>query len=81
MKKDILGGRAASLNVEEVLVALSISAATNPTSEYCMKKLTLLSGCDAHSTHVIAKGDETGMRRLGLNVTSDGLPTSRGFYY
>jgi uncharacterized protein (UPF0371 family) len=34
LKQDILGGRSASLNVEEVLVALSMSAAMNPTSEH-----------------------------------------------
>jgi len=81
LKKDILGGKAASLNVEEVLVALSISAATNPTADFCMQKLTDLGGCDMHSTHVIGKGDENGLRKLQLNVTSDTLPTSRGFYY
>jgi uncharacterized protein (UPF0371 family) len=81
LKRDILGGKAASLNVDEVLVALSISAATNPTSEHCMQRLKVLNGCDMHTTHVIGKGDETGLRRLGVNVTTDGLPTSRGFYY
>lgn len=81
LKKDIFGGKAASLNVEEVLVALSISAATNPTSAYCMERLKLLAGCDVHSTHDIGKGDEHGLRKLKLNLTSDGLPTSRGLFY
>jgi uncharacterized protein (UPF0371 family) len=46
-----------------------------------MQRLKVLNGCDMHTTHVIGKGDETGLRRLGVNVTTDGLPTSRGFYY
>lgn len=81
LKENILGGKSASLNVEEVLVALSISAATSPTSEACMQMLEQLAGCDLHSTHVIGKGDEIGLRKLKLNVTTDAAPTSRGFYY
>jgi uncharacterized protein (UPF0371 family) len=81
LKTDIFGGRTTSLNVEEVLVALSISAATSPTSEYCLQKLRLLKGCEMHSTHIIGKGDESGLRKLRLNVTTDAQPTSRGLYY
>jgi len=81
LKREILAGKSESLNVEEVLVALSISAATSPTSEACLDKLKLLEGCEFHSTHTIGKGDENGLRKLKLNVTTDALPTSRGFYY
>jgi uncharacterized protein (UPF0371 family) len=81
LKKDVLGGKAASLNVEEVLIALSISAATNPTSEYCMKVVKDLANCEMHTTHMVGWGDENGLRKLKLNLTTDALPTSRGFYY
>lgn len=81
LKKDVLGGKSASLNVEEILIALSLSATTNPTSEYCMDKLKLLKGCEVHITHRIGKGDENGLRQLKLNMTTDALPISRGFYY
>jgi len=81
LKKDILGRKSESLNVEEVLIALSISAATSSASEVCLKELEKLVDCDFHSTHVLGRGDENGLRRLKLNVTSDVLPTSRGFYY
>jgi uncharacterized protein (UPF0371 family) len=81
LKKDILGGKTASLNVEDVLITLSISAATSPTSAYCLEKLKLLAGCDMHATHIFGKGNENGLRKLSLNVTGDCLPTSRGFYY
>jgi len=81
LKKDIMGRKSESLNVQEVLVALSISAATSPASDACLRKLEQLAGCEFHSTHVLGKGDEDGLRRLSLNVTTDVLPTSRGFYY
>jgi len=81
MKKDILGSKAESLNVEEMLIALSISAAHSPTSEVCLRKLEQLAGCEFHCTHIISKGDENGLRKLKLNITTDALPSSRGFYY
>lgn len=81
LKQKILLGRSPSLNVEEVLIALSITAASNSTSEHCMQMLKLLKGCEMHSTHVIGRGDENGLRKLKVNLTTDALPTSRGFYY
>ncbi len=81
LKKDIMGRKSESLNVEEVLISLSISAATSTVSEVCLRKLEQLAGCEFHSTHILGKGDENGLRRLQLNVTTDALPTSRGFYY
>jgi len=81
MKKDILGSRSESLNVEEALIALSISASHNPTAEACLKKLEQLAGSEFHCTHIISKGDENGLRRLKLNITTDAFPTSRGVYY
>ena len=81
LKKDVLGGKSASLNVEEILIALSMSAASNPTSEHCMKQLKKLKGCEVHITHRVGKGDESGLRKLQLNMTTDAQPISRGFYY
>lgn len=81
LKQEILQGKSPSLNVEEVLIALSISAASNPTSAHCMEMLKLLKGCEMHSTHVVGRGDENGLRKLRVNLTTDALPTSRGFYY
>jgi uncharacterized protein (UPF0371 family) len=71
LKQDILNKRSVSLDLEETLVALGISAITNPTVELCLSKLKILRGCDAHMTHIPTPGDETGLRRLGINLTSD----------
>jgi len=71
MKEDILASKAVSLDLEEALIALSISAATNPTSQVAMDKLKDLRGCDVHLTHIPRPGDETGLRRLGVNLTTD----------
>jgi uncharacterized protein (UPF0371 family) len=59
-----------SLDVDEVLIALAVSAATNPAAEAGMNQLKNLKGTDAHLTHIPTNGDEAGLRKLGINVTS-----------
>jgi len=71
LKKSISNTRTVSLDLEEALIALSISAATNPTSQLAMEKLKELQGCEVHMTHIPTPGDEAGLRRLGVNLTSD----------
>ncbi|MBU0477398.1 DUF1846 domain-containing protein [bacterium] len=71
LKKNILNTKAVSLNLEETLIALSISATTNPTSQLAMEKLGELKGCEIHMTHIPTPGDEAGLRKLGVNTTSD----------
>jgi len=71
MKSDILGSGQISLNLEECLIALSVSAASNPMAQAALEKLPALSGCEMHSTHIPTPGDEAGLRQLGLNLTCD----------
>lgn len=70
-KRDILNKKAVSLDLEETLVALSISATTNPTAQYAMEKLKELRDCEMHITHIPTPGDESGIKKLGINLTSD----------
>ncbi|MBU2055377.1 MAG: DUF1846 domain-containing protein [Proteobacteria bacterium] len=71
LKTDILGEKSVSLDVEEALIALSISATTNPAAQLAMEMLTELRGCEVHMTHIPTPGDEAGLRRLGVNLTSE----------
>ncbi len=71
MKKEILGQKAVSLDVQETLFALGISVTANPMAQLCVEKLKQLRGCDVHITHVPTPGDEAGLRRLGVHLTSD----------
>ncbi len=80
MKKDILRAEALSLDLEEILIALSISAATNPTSQIAMEKLKELKGCEIHITHIPTSGDEKGLRRLGVNLTTDADFSTKSFF-
>lgn len=71
LKKNILTSKTVSLDLEEALIALSISTATAPTAQIAMEKLKELEGCEVHMTHIPTPGDEAGLRRLGVNLTSD----------
>jgi uncharacterized protein (UPF0371 family) len=70
-KKDVLKGKMVSLDLEETLIALSISATVNPAAQLAVEKLKELSGCEVHMTHMPTPGDEAGLRKLGVNLTSD----------
>jgi uncharacterized protein (UPF0371 family) len=70
-KRDVLGRKSASLDVDEALIALSISAALNPMVQACLDCLPQLKGTQMHLTHLPTPGDEAGLRKLGVNLTSD----------
>jgi uncharacterized protein (UPF0371 family) len=60
-----------SLDLEQTLIALSISATTNPTAQLALEKLKDLRGCEVHMTHIPTPGDDAGLRQLGVNLTSE----------
>jgi len=71
VKEKILGAKSVSLDLSEVLICLSINAATDATARRAIEKLKELHGCEVHSTHIPTPGDEAGLRRFGINLTSD----------
>ncbi len=80
LKSEFYNKRILSLNLEETLIALSISADFNHSAKVAMEKLKELHGCEAHSTHIPTPGDEAGLRRLGLNITSDPNFSSKSLF-
>ncbi len=69
LKTKILKESNNTLTLTEALLALSICAATDPIATHAVDKLNLLSGCEAHSTHILHKADENPFRQLGLRLT------------
>jgi uncharacterized protein (UPF0371 family) len=80
LKQDILGLKSASLNVDEVLICLSLNAAANPMAQLALEKLKDLRGSEVHMTHMPTPGDEAGLRRLGLHLTSDPNFSSKNLF-
>ena len=69
LKVDHFGNRNPRLHTDEVLIALSICAATDPAAEHAMEQLSKLRGCDAHSSVILSAVDEKTFKRLGVNLT------------
>jgi uncharacterized protein (UPF0371 family) len=71
LKRNILNSKVISLDLDETLIALSISAIFNPAAQMALEKLPLLRGCEVHLTHIPTPGDDAGLRKLEVNLTSD----------
>jgi uncharacterized protein (UPF0371 family) len=80
LKLESLGSKNVILDAEEVLIALSISAVTNPVAEVAMKKLKGLAGCEAHSTTILDSSSEQILRKLQIEVTSEPVYMSAALY-
>ncbi|QOX65049.1 DUF1846 domain-containing protein [Anoxybacterium hadale] len=81
LKTDILQNEKSSLNLEEILSSLTISAATNPSAQIAVEKLLMLKGCKAHCTAILSDRDEQTLRDLGLDVTSDPEYLTNNLYF
>ena len=71
LKVDHLGNRNPRLHTDEVLIALSICATTDPRAEAAMEQLDKLRGCEIHSSVILSEVDEQVFKRLGANLTCE----------
>ena len=69
LKVDHMGHRNPRLHTNEVLIALSICAASDPAAELAMEQLSRLRGCELHSSVILSEVDEQTFKRLGVNLT------------
>ena len=60
-----------SLNLEEVIMALTLTKLINPFAELALKEIPNLSGCIAHCTAILSDKDEQALRALGIDITSN----------
>ena len=80
LETDILNQKEMSLDLEETLTALAISASSNPSANAAMEKLKELRGAEVHLTHMPTPGDEAGLRKLGVNLTTEPEFASSALY-
>ena len=71
LKTNYLGGRNPRLHTDEILIALSSSAAQNPTAAAALKQLSHLKGCDMHSTVILSSVDMDTVKKLGMYLTCE----------
>jgi uncharacterized protein (UPF0371 family) len=81
LKQDELGERNPILNIEDVLIALSVSANLNPTAGLALKDLKNLKGCEMHASCMLTQADESVLRKLGVNLTCESVYPSKDLYY
>ncbi len=81
LKCNYLGNHNPRLHSDEVLVALSICAATEPAAAHAMRQLPLLAGCEAHSTVILPQVDDNIFKRLKVNLTCDPKYQSHKLYH
>ncbi|MFO7980651.1 MAG: DUF1846 domain-containing protein [Candidatus Aminicenantes bacterium] len=71
LKEKILNRKNPSMDLGETLIALSVSATVNPDASLALEQLNKLHNTEMHITHIPSSGDEAGLKRLGINVTSE----------
>ena len=81
LKVDHMGNRNPRLHTDEVLIALAISAATDPTAARAMDALSDLKDCDAHSTVILSQVDDGMFKKLGMNVTCEPVYQNKKLYH
>ena len=81
LKVSHLGNHNPRLHTDETLIALSISAVTDPNAERAMEHLAELSGCDAHSTVILSQVDTDVFRKLGVNMSCEPRYQTKKLYH
>ena len=71
LKTNYLGSRNPRLHTDEILIALSSSAAENETAAVALQQLSKLKGCDMHSTVILSSVDMDTIKRLGMYLTCE----------
>ena len=81
LKVNHMGNRNPRLHTNEVLIALAICAATNPTAATAIDQIDKLRGCEAHSSVILSQVDENVFNRLGMNITFDPVYQTNRLYH
>lgn len=71
LKVDYLGNHNPRLHTDEVLIALAVSAVMSPMAATALEQLNKLSGCEAHSSVILAQTDSKTFKKLGVNITCE----------
>ena len=81
LRDTLRGGSDARLGLEEALLALSLCVATNPLVELALSKLPLLAGCEAHSSVMLTRADESIFHQFGMNLTCEPEYPTKDLYF
>ena len=71
LRTQILHNSSGVLNLDDVLTALAISSTNNKKAAKTLDAITLLRGCEAHSTYMLPQAEEQTLKRLGINISCE----------
>ncbi len=81
LKVNSLGNNNPRLHIDEILIALSISAVTDKTAALALEALPKLKNCEAHSTVILSRVDENVFQKLGINLTCEPKYQTKKLYH
>lgn len=81
LKINHLGCQNPRLHTDEVLIALSMCAATDEQAKKALDKLSELKGCEVHSSVILSRVDSSVFNKLGTNLTSEAVYQTKTLYH
>ncbi len=81
LKTKYLGSRNPRLHSDEILIALSMCAATDENCQKALEQIHLLRGCQAHSTVMLSSADSKTFKRLGMDLTQEPVRETNKIYH
>ena len=81
LKVGILGSKNPRLHLNELLIALSICAVSDPVAAKAVAELSNLSNCEMHSSVILAESDEHTLKKLGIRLTCEPVYENKRLYH
>ncbi len=81
LKTDVMGNHNPRLHTDEILIALSICAATSDIAKKALDQASRLKGTEAHSSVILSRVDENVFRKLGVNITFEPKYQTKKLYH
>lgn len=81
LKTEYLGSQNPRLHTDEVLIALSTSAASDSYAQKALEQLPKLKGCQAHATSMLSAVDVNQFKRLGVQMTAEPVYENKRLYH
>ena len=81
MKRECLHDKSPLLHLNEILIALSVTAVNNENAKKALDCVPQLSGLEAHSSVILSTVDSNVLKNLGINMTCEAQYETRKLYH
>ena len=81
LKVDYLGSKNPRLHTDEVLIALSMCAATDKNAQIALEQLPKLKHCQVHTSVMLSEVDIKTFKKLGVGLTSEPVYEHNRLYH